>query len=148
MSFKISDQPIQSDLLRQEVLDDTAGGFVSFEGWVRNFNEGQTVNGLEYSAYVPLAEKEGSRIIEEAKERFDIAAAACVHRVGTLEISDMAVWVGVSSAHRGAAFEASRYIIDEVKDRVPIWKREHYVNGATTWVKCASDTKVEDPEGR
>ena len=148
MSFKISDQPIQSDPLRQEVLDDAAGGFVSFEGWVRNHNEGQAVNGLEYSAYVPLAEKEGVRIIEEAKERFDIAAAACVHRVGILEISDMAMWVGVSSAHRGAAFEAARYIIDEVKDRVPIWKREHYVNGATTWVNCASDTKVEDSESR
>lgn len=148
MSFQISEQSIQPDLLRQEVLHDTAGAFVSFEGWVRNHNEGQAVNRLEYSAYVPLAEKEGARIIDEAKERFAITAAVCAHRVGILEIGDRAVWVGVSSAHRGAAFEASRYIIDQVKDRVPIWKREHYVNGPTSWVNCASATKVVDPECR
>jgi len=148
MSFSISDQPIQTDALRADLLSRSAGGFVSFEGWVRDHNDGEAVNALEYSAYQSLAEKEGSRIIDEAKERFEIDDASGVHRIGSLAIGDLAVWVGVSAAHRGAAFDASRYIIDEVKARVPIWKREYYVNKAPTWVNCAAATKVKDPESR
>jgi molybdopterin synthase catalytic subunit len=80
------------------------------------------VDGLRYEAYVSLAEAEGAAILAEALERFDIVQATCVHRVGELAIGDLAVWVGASAAHRGPAFEACRWIIDEVKARVPIWK--------------------------
>ncbi len=103
---------------------------------MRNENEGQPVTHLEYEAFVTLAVREGERIIDEAVRRFGVSHARCVHRVGTLEIGDLAVWVGVSSPHRGEAFAACRYIIDEVKHRVPIWKKEHYVNGDSGWVNC------------
>ena len=110
----------------------------SFEGWVRNNNEGHSVHRLEYEAFVDLAVKEGERIVQEAIKRFGVEKAACVHRVGSLAIGDIAVWVGVSSGHRDEAFKACRYIIDEVKHRVPIWKKEHYASGATGWVNCAT----------
>ena len=80
--------------------------------------------------------REGERIIAEAIARFGVAHAACVHRVGALAVGELAVWVGVSAAHRDEAFRACRYIIDEVKHRLPIWKKEHYLNGDSGWVNC------------
>ncbi len=136
MQFSTSETTVDPVALRSALLHDAAGAYASFEGWVRDHNEGKTVDALEYSAYKPLAEKEGARIVKEALKRFDIEAAACVHRVGPLKIGDIAVWVGVSSPHRGAAFDACRYIIDETKARVPIWKRENYRNGHSEWVNC------------
>jgi molybdopterin synthase catalytic subunit len=136
MVFRFSHTPIDTQSARRELLDRGAGGYVSFEGWVRDFNEGQAVTRLEYEAFEELALKEGDRIIAEALRRFPVKHALCVHRVGALELSDMAVWVGVSSVHRGEAFDACRFIIDEVKHRVPIWKKEHYRNGDSGWVNC------------
>jgi len=135
-AFRITDQPLQPEAERNALASPDCGGFVAFEGWVRNRNEGQEVLALEYQAYEALALKEGERILAEAAERFPILAASCAHRVGRLEIGDIAVWVGVSSAHRDEAFKACRYIIDEVKHRVPIWKKEHYVGGDSGWVNC------------
>ncbi len=135
-TFEFSTTPINSAALQATLNHPTAGGFVAFEGWVRNHNEGQPVLRLEYEAFAELALKEGQQIIDEALQRFAITSAACVHRVGLLEIGDMAVWVGVAAAHRGAAFDACRYIIDEVKQRVPIWKKEHYASGDSGWVNC------------
>jgi adenylyltransferase/sulfurtransferase len=103
--------------------DESCGGFASFEGWVRNHNEGHAVTRLEYEAFAELAEKEGARIVEEARVKFGVTRAACVHRVGSLALGDVAVWVGVSAAHRDEAFRACRFIIDEVKHRLPIWKK-------------------------
>ncbi len=103
---------------------------------MRNHNEGREVFQLEYEVYEPLALTEGNAILQEARERYDISQAAAVHRQGLLALTDPAVLVGVSAAHRGAAFDAARYIIDEVKSRLPIWKREHYADGATEWVNC------------
>ncbi len=117
-----------------------AGALATFEGWVRNHNEGQPVDRLEYSSYPALANKEGQRIIAEAFEKFEIDAAIAQHRVGLLEIGGIAVWVGVSAAHRGAAFDACRYIIEQIKGRVPIWKKEYYSSGATDWVNCHQET--------
>jgi len=122
--------------LQDELRDPQCGGYASFEGWVRDHNEGQRVEHLEYEAFAPLAIKEGERIVAEAIARFGIEHAMCVHRVGDLAIGDMAVWVGASSRHRHEAFLACRYIIDEVKHRVPIWKKEHYVSGDSGWVNC------------
>lgn len=134
--FSIVDRDIRPEELKRQLHNDACGGFVSFEGWVRNHNEGKPVNGLFYEAYVPLAEKEGARILNEAMARFDVRLASCQHRVGELPIGGIAVWVGVSSDHRDAAFQACRYIIDEVKARLPIWKKEQYANGETEWVDC------------
>ena len=136
MRFRFTESAIDTDAARRELLDPGAGGYVSFEGWVRDHNEGQDVTRLEYEAFQALALKEGNRILTEAVQRFPIKQAACIHRVGSLDLSDMAVWVGVSSAHRGEAFDACRFIIDEVKHRVPIWKKEHYRSGDSGWVNC------------
>jgi len=134
--FRFTHEKIDEAALRKQLFDPTAGGYTSFEGWVRNHNEGLAVRHLEYEAFEPLAIKEGERIIAEAIARFGIEHAACVHRIGDLAIGDMAVWVGVSARHRAEAFAACRYIIDEVKHRVPIWKKEHYENGDSGWVNC------------
>jgi molybdopterin synthase catalytic subunit len=132
--FRLADAPFGIDELRLRLLDERAGAYAAFEGWVRNRNDGRKVDGLRYEAYAALAESEGERILGEAVERFDIVDACCVHRVGDLAVGDLAVWVGVSAGHRGPAFEACRFIIDEVKARVPIWKHEHYRDGNAGWL--------------
>ena len=138
MEFRLSAQPIDGAALRAGMPDDRAGACVVFEGWVRNRNDGHPVAALEYEAYLPLAEKEGRRILAEAARKFPLLAANCVHRTGRLQPGDLAVWVGVNAEHRGAAFEACRYVIDEAKARVPIWKREHYADGASAWINSAT----------
>lgn len=135
-AFRFSRTAIDVASLREEIADPACGGYASFEGLVRNHNEGMSVRHLEYEAFEPLAVKEGERIVAEAIERLGIEHAACVHRIGDLAIGEMAVWVGVSARHRDEAFRACRYIIDEVKHRVPIWKKEHYENGDSGWVNC------------
>jgi molybdopterin/thiamine biosynthesis adenylyltransferase/molybdopterin synthase catalytic subunit/rhodanese-related sulfurtransferase len=135
-TFRFSRTAIDVASLRAELADPACGGYTSFEGLVRNHNEGLSVRHLEYEAFEPLAVKEGERIVAEAIKRFGIEHAACVHRIGDLAIGDMAVWVGASARHRDEAFRACRYIIDEVKHRVPIWKKEHYENGDSGWVNC------------
>jgi molybdopterin synthase catalytic subunit len=135
--FAISETPIDTVRLKRHMQDPASGACVVFEGWARDHNEGKQVQRLEYEAYEALCLSEGQRILDEAIMRFKLNAAGCVHRTGSLEIGDCAVWVGVSSAHRGEAFEACRYIIDEIKGRVPIWKKEHYTDGDSGWVNCA-----------
>ena len=132
--FQLSDATIQVDSLRDSLRCQTAGAFASFEGWVRDHNEGRGVEGLHYEAYTVLAEAEGGRVLQEARGRFAIVDACCVHRVGELGIGELAVWVGVTAAHRDEAFAACRYIIDEVKSRVPIWKHERYREGDAGWL--------------
>lgn len=134
--FRFSSSALDPESLRTELADPTCGGYTAFEGWVRNHNEGREVRHLEYEAFAELAVREGERIIAEACERFGVGNARCVHRVGDLALGELAVWVGVSARHRDEAFKACRYIIDEVKHRVPIWKKEHYVDGDSGWVNC------------
>lgn len=136
--FRIANEPLDPVALKALLADPHAGAGVTFEGWVRNHNEGKPVEALDYEAYAQLAETEGARILAEAREKFAVTHAVCRHRVGALRIGDLAVWVGVSAAHRGAAFDACRYIIDEVKARVPVWKKEHYAGGASEWINCAT----------
>jgi molybdopterin synthase catalytic subunit len=136
--FKISPTPFDLDRLRCELAHPRVGALATFEGWVRDHNNGQPVQSLEYEAFVPLAEKEGSRILAETREKFSLLGAICLHRTGHLRIGELAVWVGVTAEHRAAAFDACRHIIDEVKARVPIWKKEHYAGGASAWVNGAT----------
>jgi len=138
MSFRVSPSPLDPIALKQALLDTRAGACVTFEGWVRDHNDGRPVQALDYEAFGELAEKEGARILDEARQKFPVLSIACVHRVGALQIGDLAVWVGVCAAHRRAAFDACRYVIDEAKARVPIWKKEHYADGAAEWVNCAT----------
>lgn len=142
MSFKITSAVIDPVARKRELEQKAAGACVTFEGWVRDHNDGEPVQALEYEAHLGIAEKEGARIVAEALERFAVTSVHCEHRVGKLAIGDCAVWVGVSAAHRGAAFDACRYVIDETKARVPIWKKEHYASGTMGWVNCATKTGV------
>lgn len=132
--FSLTPDPIETASLRGQLLDARAGAFASFEGWVRDHNQGQSVRGLRYQAYAALAQAEGEKVIDEVLARFDILDARCVHRTGVLAIGEMAVWVGVSAGHRDGAFAACRWIIDQTKARVPIWKQEHYSSGADQWL--------------
>ncbi len=134
--FKITEGAIDVVALKAELHDDRAGAVTTFEGHVRNHNEGRSVTKLEYEACESLAQTEAKRIFDEAKERFDLLHCGCVHRVGELQVGDIAVWVGVSSKHRDAAFQAARYIIDEIKLRLPIWKKETYTDGSSGWINC------------
>jgi molybdopterin synthase catalytic subunit len=138
VSFAITRAPIDVVSLRTGLEDRSCGAMVCFEGRVRDHSEGRAVLRLEYEVYEALAQREGEAIIAEARERFGVVEAVCVHRVGALEIGDCAVWVGVSSAHRAPSFEANRYIIDQVKLRVPIWKKELFGDGGAEWVECVS----------
>ena len=134
--FELTDQPIDPRTLCNAVRDPSAGGFASFEGWVRNHHEGREVSSLEYEAFPKLAQKEGARILAKICQEHDLVSARCVHRTGHLQIGEIAVCVAVSAAHRDAAFTACREIIDAIKATVPIWKKEHYTDGTSTWVKC------------
>ncbi len=134
--IRITAEPIDPHELRISLFDAGAGAYCGFEGWVRNLNEGQSVLRLEYEVYEPLSVSEGGKILAEAAAEFPHLHAHCVHRTGLLEIGDCAVWVGVSSPHRDEAFDACRYIIDALKQRLPIWKKEYYTNGDSGWVNC------------
>ena len=134
--FRVTSDVIDLVEFRQSMEDRSCGAYVQFEGWVRDHNEGQAVLRLEYEVYEPLAVKEGEKIIAEAVERFGVKRAAAVHRDGLMELAEAAVVVGVSSPHRDEAFEACRYIIDQLKVRLPIWKKEHYASGKSEWVNC------------
>lgn len=132
--FRLSEQQLNPAALRAELLAADCGACVIFEGWVRDHHQGRAVQSLDYQAYPELAEREGGMILAEALQSYDVRRVLAVHRVGALRIGDLAVWVGVSAGHRDAAYEASRWIIDEIKAHVPIWKREHYLDGISDWL--------------
>jgi molybdopterin synthase catalytic subunit len=134
--FSLSNEPIQAAEARKKLADQQAGALVTFEGWVRDHNDGRSVKELDYEAFTPLAEKEGNRILAETREHFPVLSVVCIHRIGSLALGDLAVWIAVTARHREAAFDACRFIIDEVKKRVPIWKKEHYREGHSGWVNA------------
>lgn len=134
--FALAETAIDPEALRAGLRHPAAGALATFEGWVRNHADGRNVRRLEYQVYAELAQAEGERVLAEALRRFDVLAVHCTHRSGILGIGDLAVWVGAAAAHRAAAFDACRYIIDEIKQRLPIWKRETYAEGDSGWVNC------------
>ena len=132
--FSLSDTAIKANELRSQLESVCAGAVLIFEGVVRNHNEGRNVHSLRYEAYEAMAMSEGETILKQALAQFKIEHALCVHRVGDLAIGDIAVWVGVSAEHRDAAYEANRFIIDTIKQSVPIWKHERYRDKEAHWV--------------
>ena len=132
--FELAGTPINVAAWRALLDDAHCGAIASFEGVVRNHNEGRGVLRLEYQAYAELALREGQSIVAAVAAELAVERIVCVHRTGALAIGDVAVWVGVAAAHRGPAFEACRRVIDEVKLRVPIWKNEHYSDGESGWL--------------
>ncbi len=117
------------------VADDSAGGTVMFLGTVRNRSEGKKVVGLTYEVYREMAEKRIEQIEKTVRSRWPVVKIALVHRYGSLRVGEVSVVVAVSCEHRGEAFEACRYAIDEIKRSLPLWKKERSGTGAEKWVK-------------
>lgn len=132
--FALLDEAIDAQRLKDMLQDEQCGALASFEGWVRNHNNDSRVTSLTYYGYEKLAINQGKLIIEEAKRLFDIENAVAIHRIGALEIGDMAVWVGVSSKHRYPAFDACKWILDTIKADIPVWKQEYYQDQSSKWL--------------
>jgi molybdopterin synthase catalytic subunit len=132
--FSISSVPLDVNALGQELSSDSAGAYVAFEGRVRNHNKGRDVLRLEYEAHDALCQVEYDVIIKEIAQKFAVLELKCVHRVGQLPIGEVAVWGGVIAVHRREAFLACEYLITQLKKRLPIWKKEVYVDGSSVWV--------------
>lgn len=134
MRTALVDHPLDPTALLAEVADAGSGASTLFVGTVRRSNQGRAVTGIDYSAYASMAEAEMQRIAEEAVARFGSAHVVIEHRLGTLTLGEASIAIAVSHERRAAAMDAQRYIIEEFKARVPIWKREHYVDGDRAWV--------------
>jgi molybdopterin synthase catalytic subunit len=135
--FCVTDKPIHLQELVDFVTDPEAGAIATFIGTTRNNNEGRKVIALDYEAYPEMAEKELTRLGEEARKKWQICRMAIVHRVGPVQITEPSVMIAVSAAHREAAFAACRFAIEEIKKTVPIWKKEVY-EGGEIWIGTQS----------
>lgn len=135
MRTAIVDRAIDVGALLVEVAGTRNGATVLFVGTVRDVNDGARVSGLDYSAYDGMAEAELASIASEAATRWQTTSIVVEHRVGSLELGEASVAIVVAHPHRGEAYEASRYIIEELKKRLPVWKREHYLDGKSEWVQ-------------
>lgn len=138
-------EPIDVTELAAAVATDQRGGVVTFLGLVRDHQDGRAVSRLEYHAYEPMAEAECSRILAEAARRWPVAVALR-HRLGSLAIGDVAVAAAVAGDHRSESFEACRWVIEQIKHRVPIWKKEFYADGTVSWVDPTQLTMALVPD--
>ena len=136
MRTAIVDHPINVAALLQEIANPRHGATVLFVGTVRDTNDGSPVSGLDYSSYTGMAEQELAAIVLEASERWDTSDIVVEHRIGSLELGEASVAIAVAHPHRAEAYEASRYVIEELKKRLPVWKREHYLDGRSEWVNA------------
>ena len=134
MRTGIVERPIDPQRLLAEVAAPGNGASLLFVGTVRDVNAGSSVSGLDYSAYSGMAESELASIVAEAAERWNTRDIVVEHRVGALDIGDASVVIVVAHPHRDQAYQASRYIIEELKQRLPVWKQERYVDGRREWV--------------
>ncbi len=132
----LRDAPLSVDEVRAAVADPTAGGIALFLGAVRDHDHGRGVTRLSYSAH-PSAAAELRKVAEKVAASYSVRALAAVHRVGELDIGDLAVITAVACAHRAEAFDACRTLIDELKRTVPIWKQQWFADGASEWVGSA-----------
>jgi molybdopterin synthase catalytic subunit len=139
IKFILSSEPIFPPEMSRLLVNNTAGALVTFEGWVRNYNQGKLVVALEYEVYEILAQKEGEKILQEAQTKFNLCGAVACHRQGRLNVGEIAVWVGATAVHRGAAFAGTRYIINSIKNRLPIWKKEFYNGEQPQWILCSQN---------
>ena len=134
MHTAITRGPISPDAVLRHVGGPEDGAAILFLGTVRNHNEGAPVSGMTYDAYADMAERVLAEIAAEGAESLGSARLAVVHRVGQLEIGDVSVAIAASSPHRAESFDAARYVIEEIKKRLPVWKKEHYVEGEARWL--------------
>jgi len=141
--FELTDLPIDSAALQARLARPETGALTLFEGRVRNHHLGQPVTKLEYEAFDDMARQEGESIVHETEQIYPGTTVLCVHRTGALSIGEVAVWIGVASAHRQAGFAACRHLIEELKLRLPIWKKEHHPGGAAEWVNCTAEAAAK-----
>jgi molybdopterin synthase catalytic subunit len=120
--------------LLAEVRSSDFGAVSVFAGTVRDTNDGRSVSAIDYSAYTSMAESEIESILAEAADRFGVGAIVVEHRVGALALGDVSIAIVAAHAHRAPALDCTRFVIEEIKRRVPIWKREHYTDGTREWV--------------
>jgi len=144
--FEITNEPISIESVVAKVVRPEAGAVTTFIGTVREFTNGKRTLYLQYDAYVTMAEKKLAQIGEEIAERWPQAKTAITHRIGKLDISDIAVVIAVSTPHRKDAYEANQYAIERIKQIVPIWKKEHWEDGEM-WVGNQLETKAY-PSGK
>ncbi|MFB5284779.1 MULTISPECIES: molybdenum cofactor biosynthesis protein MoaE [Peribacillus] len=144
--FEITHSPISVEALISKVSRREAGAITTFIGTVREFTKGKKTLSLEYQAYEPMAVKMLSQIGDEIQQKWPDALTAITHRVGKLDITEVAVVIAVSSPHRKTAYEANEYAIERIKQIVPIWKKEFWEDG-TKWIGDQLET-VEYPEGK
>lgn len=137
--FELTNTPIDPAALRGRLDAAETGALTVFEGRVRNHHLGRPVTKLEYEAFDEMARHEGEALVNEAEQIYPGTKILCVHRTGTLGIGDIAVWIGVASAHRAAGFAACRLVIEDIKRRLPVWKKEHHPDGAAEWVNCSTE---------
>lgn len=133
--IRIQSEPIDLREAEEHLRTEKAGGVDIFLGTTRRWTDGRETEYLEYECYRSMAIAEMRRLIEEAAERWPIARACLIHRDGEVPLSEVSVLIGVATAHRAEAFEACRFLIDELKRRVPIWKRERFADGSSEWVE-------------
>jgi len=134
--FILQESPIDASQARNMCRNPTDGALVVFEGTVRADElQGRTVNELLYIADSPAVTAEGEKIIKEALSQFSITEAVCIQRVGQLKVTETAVWIGVWAGHRDEAFKGCRYIIEQIKKRLLIWKKEFFTDGSSAWVR-------------
>jgi len=143
---RIVNDAIRTDDVLHDVGDDGSGAVILFLGTVRDHAEGRPVARLKYEAYEPMAQSVLQEILEDARDRGGVEHVSAVHRVGELEIGEISVAIAVSSAHRASAYEASRFVIEEVKRRLPVWKKERFADGDEAWV-AGADPVGSDSEG-
>ncbi|MEO6876999.1 MAG: molybdenum cofactor biosynthesis protein MoaE [Gemmatimonadaceae bacterium] len=144
MRTAIVDDPIDAAAVLSEVAHVANGAALLFVGTVRDVNDGRAVSGMEYKAYRTMADRELGDIVREAAVQFGTQDIVVEHRLGVLNLGDASVAIAVAHPHRGHAYDASRYVIEQLKQRVPIWKLEHYVDGTREWVGAAHQLGVED----
>ena len=144
--IQLTNSPIDSTKILSDVQADEAGAVVLFLGTTRVITAGKVTNSLDYECYPEMAEKKLSELEENARSRWPIINAIIHHRLGHLEIGEASVAVAVSCAHRRDAFEAGQWLIDTIKEEVPIWKKENWADGSTEWVHPGRETSCENTE--
>lgn len=145
--FEIVTTPIQTEPYREFTLNEHQGAMVMFTGHVREWTKGVKTEYLEYEAYIPMAEKKMAQIGQEIEEKWPGTVTTIVHRIGPLQISDIAVLIVVSSPHRKYAYQANEYAIERIKEIVPIWKKEIWEDGSE-WQRHQKGSYEESQRGK
>lgn len=139
----ITHEALTFDLAQKFISGKSSGAQIFFAGTVRDHNLGKKVRSLEYSAYEPMAEKLLAKMAEKTLEQFKVEKIYMVHRLGHLALEDISILIAVSSAHRDETYKASRFLIEQVKHHLPVWKKEHYVDEDALWVRCTDHEHKE-----